>query len=519
MDPDPHDPSGTSQHEDTPWAASPRARPVADTNGLRSRGGWSLAWLMTIVLAFAAGLLLERALLDGGRGPAGGATAAVPTPMPTGVPLTPTPARTPSPSAPASGGLLASPTAGGTTGDPVDSASPTPGSPETEPPTVPSGPPDPSATQPLDAPANFGVFWEAYRLIRDDYVDRTALAEPNLTYGAIRGMLDALNDPGHSLFLTPTDLKAEEESLQGVLVGIGVYLDAQSGEPTFVSVISGGPAARAGLRAGDRLVQVDDTDVTGLDATEIVKRVRGPEGSTVRVTVIHKGETQPVSVDIVRERITIPAVASATLPGTDTLVIHLVQFSTGAADQFHRALQAGIGDGAKRIVLDLRGDPGGFVNEARAIASEFLASGDVWISQKADGSREPVSVVEGGLAHEIPVVVLVDKGTASSAEIVAGAIQDAKRGQVVGVTTFGTGTLLNVFTLSDGSAVRLGVEQWLTPSGRVIWRHGIDPDVVVELPADGIPLEPDQAAQLTLDALLAGKDTQLAKALELLGGQ
>ncbi|MBA2255567.1 MAG: S41 family peptidase, partial [Chloroflexi bacterium] len=356
-----------------------------------------------------------------------------------------------------------------------------------------------------------------FRVVQDRYVDRAALDAPNLTHGAIRGMVDALNDTGHSLFLTPEDLRAEQQSLQGVIIGIGVVLDATSAVPTLTTVISGGPADRAGIRPGDQLVKVDDREVAGLPANEIVKLVRGPEGSTVRVTVIHRGQTAQVELTIVRERITVPAVTSAVVPGTDILHLRVVQFSSGAAEQLHRQLQAGIDAGARRVILDVRNDPGGFVNEAIAIASEFLREGDVYLRQDAQGNRTPQPVVAGGLAHDLPVVVLVDKGTASSAEIVAGAIQDAERGPVIGVTTFGTGTLLNVFELSDGSAVRLGIEQWLTPDGREIWRKGIAPDEVIELPADAVPLEPDELEGQTVQQLLTGKDSQFARALRILG--
>lgn len=491
----------------------------------RTDGGFGallpFLWLLSLVLAFGGGLMVERLLLD--RAPAsGGPLAAVPTPMPTSTaPDATRPAETSAPSASsASSGPAATPTTGGSPASPDATSEPTPrasAGPSAEPsgtarPT-PSGPP---ATQPPDAPADFGLFWEAYRTIKDRYVDQAALAEPNITYGAIRGMVDALRDTGHSTFLTPEDLDAEQQSLQGVLIGIGVVLDPEAPVPTIMTVISGGPADRAGVRPGDQLVKIDDREVASLPSTEIVKLVRGDEGSTVRVTVLHEGETTPVEVSIVRERIVIPAVVSGIVPGTDILHIRVVQFSTGAADEFHRQLRAGIDGGAKRVVLDVRNDPGGYVNEAIAIASEFVREGNVYLSQNAQGDRTPAPVVAGGLALELPVVVLVDKGTASSAEIVAGAIQDAGRGPVIGVTTFGTGTLLNVFPLSDGSAVRLGVEQWLTPDGREIWRRGIVPDEVVELPAGAVAIEPNELEGTTLDQLIAGTDTQLARALRIL---
>lgn len=487
-----------------------------------TRAALPFVWLLSLVLAFTAGLLVESALFD--TSARGASIAAVPSPIPTAAPSTsstptqtsrPTGTAEPSESPAEPSESPAAPSESPAAQTPGDSAAPTGSSapPGPTPTATPGGPPQ---TQPPSAPADFGVFWEALKTVQDHYVDRAALDDPNLTYGAIRGMVDALKDTGHSVFLTPEDLQAEEQSLQGVLVGIGVFLDTDGAEPIFSSVISGGPADRAGMRPGDRLIMVDDKDVGSLEAQDIVKLVRGPEGTTVRITVIHRGETEPVTVSIVREKITIPPVTSAIVQGTDILDLRVIQFSTGAADEFHKKLQEGINAGARRIVLDLRNDPGGYVNEAVAIASEFLAQGDVYISQNAQGERTPAKVVDGGLAHDLKLVVLVDKATASSAEIVAGALQDAQRGPVIGVTTFGTGTLLNVFTLSDGSAVRLGVEQWLTPKARQIWRKGIEPDVTVELPTDGVALEPDEVATQTLDQLRTGTDPQFAKGLELL---
>ncbi|MFI5254589.1 MAG: S41 family peptidase [Candidatus Limnocylindrales bacterium] len=375
----------------------------------------------------------------------------------------------------------------------------------------------PGASVPADAPADIGLLWEALTIIRQHYVDRTAL-EPTskLTYGMLDGLVRALGDPGHSGFLTPDQVKAANEDLSGSFSGIGAFLGEQAGSPIIVSVISGSPAAKAGLRSGDRIIAIDGAAADGLSVEDVVSRVRGPEGTTVTLTVIHPDAAAPVVIPVVRAQIDVPPVEWAMVPGTHAAMIRIVQFSAGTA----KALQAAISEsdtaGATAIVLDLRNDPGGLVDEAVGSASSFLSSGVVYVRQDADGKQTPVEVRSEPRTDK-PLVVLVDFGTASSAEILTGALQDNGRAKVVGTRTYGTGTVLNQFALSDGSALRLGVELWLTPDGKRIFPEGITPDEVVDLGVGVLPLEPTDLKSMTPAALKASGDTQLLRALALLG--
>jgi carboxyl-terminal processing protease len=218
---------------------------------------------------------------------------------------------------------------------------------------------------------------------------------------------------------------------------------------------------------------------------------------------------------MVRADVAVAPVSWTLVPGTRTALIRLDQFSSGAADN----LKAVLGDvreaGADRIVLDLRGNPGGYVNEADAVASQFLKSGIVFIERAADGHETRHDVALGGLATDLPLVVLVDGGTASSSEIVSGALQDAGRAQIVGIKTFGTGTVLGEFVLSDGSALRVGTVEWLTPEGRRIWHEGITPDVIVERASDITPIDPEAVGKMTPAQVAALADAQLARGLTL----
>ena len=249
---------------------------------------------------------------------------------------------------------------------------------------------------------------------------------------------------------------------------------------------------------------MDGTTTTGQSIDEVVSRVRGPEGEAVTLT-IQRGDGAPFDVKIVRKQFDLPLVSWAMVPGRKVAMIRLDQFATGATQGIEDAIKGAKADGATAIIFDLRGNPGGYVNEAVGVASQFVGDGTVYQSVDASGVEKDVPVQPGGLATSIPLVVLTDGGTASSAEIVTGAIQDAGRGKVVGDKTFGTGTVLGRFDLSDGSSLRIGVERWLTRNGRPIWHEGLEPDVKVTLADTIAPLLPDDIRDMT-PASLAKSD-------------
>jgi carboxyl-terminal processing protease len=372
---------------------------------------------------------------------------------------------------------------------------------------------------PAGAPSDIGVFYEALKLVQDKFVDPSKASDQNLTWGAIRGMVDALGDTGHSVFLTPDEVKAENDSLNGHVSGIGVVVDNRQVPPTIVSVVPGSPAEAAGLKPGDVIVGVNGKSTDSMNPSDIVQLIRGDAGTTVTLSILHKGANEPTDVSIQRADVAVPASSWAMIPGTDTAVLQVLQFSSGSGDAATKNLQAALDAGAKQIVLDLRGNPGGYVNEAVQVASQFLDKGTVYEEKDRDGNVKPIEAQGGGIATQIPLVVLVDHGSASSAEIVAGALQGNDRAKIVGETTFGTGTVLNTYTLSDGSAIRLGVLEWLTPTGQTIFGKGITPDYVVSLPSDGAQMDPSQiSAASGPSAIDASGDSQLSAALQVLAG-
>ena len=379
----------------------------------------------------------------------------------------------------------------------------------------------PSTASPAaSAPTSFGLIREALDTIHQQYVDRSSLDDRALIYGAIKGMTEAVGDTGHTDFMTPEERKQRDAALSGSFVGIGVRIDTTSaGLPRIVEVFKGSPAEKAGIAVDDVIVAADGKPTTGHTIDEIVSWIRGEAGTPVTLTV-RAGDTGPErKVTMVRADVPIEPVAWTMVPGSKTALIRLDQFSSGAADDLVAALKAASADGADRVVLDLRGNGGGYVNEAVGVASQFLSSGLVYIERNAQGGEEKHPVSPGGIALDLPLVVLVDHDTASASEIVSGALQDANRAKVVGETTFGTGTVLGEFGLSDGSALRIGTVEWLTPSGRRIWHEGIAPDVPVSRPADVNPLTPDAVRRMTPAEVKAMNDPQLKKALEVVAGE
>lgn len=376
----------------------------------------------------------------------------------------------------------------------------------------------PPSPKDVEAPTQFDVFWEAWGIVQDKFVDRAALDETELTYGAIEGMLNALGDQGHTAFLTPKELEYQRSDISGKFEGIGARIGVKDMMPMIVAPFDGSPADKAGIKAGDIILAVDGEDTQGRDLNDIVDQIRGPAGTDVVLTVlrIDGEETTSMEVTITRGTIEVPAASWAMIPGTNVALVRLSQFSGNAVANLKAALREAEAAGAEALVMDVRNNPGGLLDQAIQVTSQFLKDGNVLQEEDADGNRKPYPVRRGGIATDIPMVVLINAGSASSSEIFAGALQDYERAQLVGETTFGTGTVLEPFQLADGSALMLGTRQWLTGEGRLIRKQGITPDVEVKLPVGTDLISTDDLKEMAVEDLLAGEDTQLLKALELL---
>jgi carboxyl-terminal processing protease len=377
----------------------------------------------------------------------------------------------------------------------------------------------PSDRIPFDAKADFALMAQAWNTIHDHYVDRASIKPIPLTYGAISGMVAALGDTGHSVFLSPEMIKEEEEFTAGKYQGIGAEVRMKEGHVVIVTPLDGSPAQKAGLQPGQIILAVNGQDITGLNLFQVVKRISGPAGTNVTLRVFDSKTGLTREVSLVRVAITMNNVTWRRLSVTGIAHLRIAAFSKGVTGDLKKALGAILKKGFNGLILDLRNNPGGLLNEAISTASQFLSEGKVLLEKDADGRITSQAVEKGGLARSIPMVVLMNNGTASAAEIVAGALQDHGRASLVGLTTFGTGTVLEKFPLSDGSALLLAVQEWLTPNGNQIWHKGIPPDFVVSLSEGVAPLFPEEEQGMTLQQLKASRDTQLLKALELVTDQ
>jgi carboxyl-terminal processing protease len=368
---------------------------------------------------------------------------------------------------------------------------------------------------PLARGSEVDLVVQAYGLIQQHYVDKKAVVPQEMAHAAIRGMLETLGDRGHTQFLTNSERQFQQASLAGRFGGIGAEISIQGERPVIVAPMDGTPAQRAGIRPGDVILSVEGEDTAKLPLEQVILKVRGPRGTPVRLTIQHAGEDAPVELTIVREEISLRSVSSRYFEDEGVLHIRLAQFSSGAADNIRRAIADARERGLRGVVMDVRNNPGGLLEQAVNVTSEFLAEGNVLLEQDRDGKRKPYPVKRGGTAADVPLVVVVNQGSASSSEVFAGAVQDYKRAVIVGEQTFGTGTVLSSWELRDGSALLLGFAYWLTPEGRMIRDGGITPDVVVPMPAGTPALTPERGGNLTF-AEVAEQDPQLGAAFGLL---
>lgn len=358
---------------------------------------------------------------------------------------------------------------------------------------------------------------EAWRTIQRRYVDQSAVSGRNLANGAIAGMVAALGDVGHSAFLTPDMVKQLQQAARGQLRGIGVEVEMKNGRATIVAPLDDSPALRAGIKAGEVIVQVNHQTVEGLPLPELASRISGEPGSAVILTLADPVTGQQRDVSVVRADLTIRSVSWHHLPETKVAHIRISQFDQNTAAELREALALVRQAQTTGLILDLRNNPGGILETAVEVASLFLTKGNVLLIRDAQGTVQPVPVRTGQdkITHT-PLVVLVNGGSASGAEIVAGAFKDAGRARVVGETTFGTGTVLNEFRLSDGSALLLATQEWLTPNGRSFWHKGIEPDIVVPMSKEAHLISPRALPSMSRSQLEASGDAPLLRAMQML---
>lgn len=380
--------------------------------------------------------------------------------------------------------------------------------------TVSTGDQSGGSVAPLGTAENSALYNQALQIIKSRFVGRSSVTDQQLLYGAIKGMVDSLGDTGHSTFLTPAEYAAFQASLNASVAGIGVIMSSANSVFRVDRVIAGSPAAAGGVKVGDTITAVDGTSTTDMTLTDLGAKIRGPAGTKVTITVLHAGSTTPVDITLTRAAINVPLTGWGMVPGTHIADIVLVEFSTGAGDQVQQDITAAQKAGATSIILDLRGNPGGYAQEAQDVASEFLSSGIVYIEQDANGKNTSISVDTSRTHTDLPLVVLVDHDSASSSEIVAGALQDSGRAKIVGVATFGTGTVLQQFKLLDGSYIILGTSWWLTPHGHKIFGTGIQPDETVPMAAGTLPADPTAFTTMTVAQLNASGDAELLAAVK-----
>lgn len=345
----------------------------------------------------------------------------------------------------------------------------------------------------------FQPFWQAWDILHEEYVDQP-LDDTALMQGAIKGMIEALGDK-HSSYMDPDQFVQATQSLEGEYEGIGAWVDLTGDYLTIISPIPNTPAEKAGLQAGDQIIAIDGEDMTGVPSDIVHKKVLGPAGSSVTLTIL-RVDGSTLDVTIVRANVIIPSVISE-LRDDDLAYVQIVQFGEKTTSELKQQLKTLMKEDPKGLILDLRNNGGGYRDTAVQVLSEFLPSRQVaMLEEFGDGTIQKFYTEGRGQALEIPMVVLINEGSASASEIVAGALQDYTRAKLVGVTSYGKGSVQVWLPLdNDQGAVRVTIARWLTPESRQINDVGLTPDDVIEI---------------TEEQFTAGEDPQLDRAVEIL---
>ena len=397
--------------------------------------------------------------------------------------------------------LLAGAFAGGFLAGNILPSTPLPGLNDLLPPSTVIAPDtDTQAATPAELQTLFAPFWEAWNIVHEQYVDQP-VDDVALMQGAIRGMMDALGDK-QTFYMEPIEYETQSSSLQGEYEGIGAYVDLEGDYLTIVSPISGSPADLAGIHPGDKVIAIDGEDMTGVAPEEARLKVLGPEGSQVTLTVEREGEPEPLEFVITRARINIKS-AEGEMLENEIAYIDINTFGDKTSAELQSTLDTLLKENPKGIIIDLRNNPGGYLHTSVEVTSEFLEEGAILFEEYGDGKRDVYNASGDGKATDLPIVVLVNEGSASASEIVAGALQDYGRAKLVGVQSYGKGSVQNWVPLSnDQGAARVTIAKWLTPKERAIDGVGLTPDFIVEMTPEQFEAELDPQLDKAIEVLL-----------------
>lgn len=351
--------------------------------------------------------------------------------------------------------------------------------------------------------ADFGVFWEAWNRIKNESLKGPELKEQDMTYGAIDGLVQSLDDP-NSVFFPPADAQKFEEDVTGNFGGIGAEIGERDETIVVIAPLKDSPAEKAGIRSGDKILKVDETSTLGMKVIDAVKIIRGPVGTAVVLNMFREGWDKPKDVKITRDIISVPTLDWKMLDG-NVGYVRIMAFNENAPGMFYRAIKELLTDGINGLIIDLRDNPGGFLEVAVELAGWFMEKGSLVVTEEfrpdAPQTKQLFRANGNGVLAPIPVVVLVNQGSASASEILAGALRDNRGAKLIGEKTFGKGTVQELKRLHDGSSIKLTIAHWRLPNGDIIEKNGIKPDYEVKISDEDVKNK---------------KDTQLLKAQEVI---
>jgi carboxyl-terminal processing protease len=353
---------------------------------------------------------------------------------------------------------------------------------------------------PEDVKINFSLFWEAWSKLKEKHIKGTEIDERTLLYGAINGITNAFDDP-NTTFFEPDEAKKFNEDISGNFSGLGAEIGIREGRLLIISPLKDSPAEKAGLQPGDYITKIGGESTNGITVEEAAKKLRGEPGTKIVLTILKEESGEEKDIEITREPIQIPTVEWDMIDGN---IIHLRIFSFNAntPTAFQKAMISSLLDNGKGMILDLRNNPGGLLDVAVDIAGWFLDRGSIVVTERfTSGEEKPFRASGNEALKDFPVVILINKGSASASEILAGALSVYKDTKLIGEKSFGKGTVQSLEELSDGSTLKITIANWLLPDGTIIEGNGLEPDFQI---------------QISQEEIEAGKDPQLNKAIEIL---